>query len=348
MFDKKMAVALTKRLLIRIALAGFALVGLSIIAFVIARVLPGDPVRFALGPGAPEWVADRLREQMNLDKPIYIQYVLWLRDALSGNLGESLFTRQSVTSDILRLMPATLELILYSIVIQIGVAVVLGVISGRYANSWVDNLIRVFSYLGASIPHFVVSIILIFIFGYTYAILPYRGRLSSNIAMPPRITGMFTIDALFTGNLVTFADAFLHIILPALAAAFVNTAVLARIIRAGVVENKDQDYIMMATSHGIPERVIMLKYLLKPSIIPAVAVMGLSAASMLSYLFVIESIFSWPGFAWYGMNAMVTKDLNAMVGVIVVTGLVYAAINIFVDLFTEYLDPRIRAAVVSR
>lgn len=332
-----------KRLLPRLVTTAFAILGLSILSFLIARVLPGDPVRLALGPQTPQWVIDSLKQQMNMDKPIYLQYFYWLASALQGDLGFSLFTRRAVSMDILRFFPATLELILYSTVLQVVLSIVLGVVAGRYANTLIDNVIRVFSYIGAAFPPFVISIVEILVFGQWLHLLPYQGRLSTGVPMVPNITGMISIDALITGNMYTFVDAFLHIILPASAMAFTGTAVLARIIRAGVLENSNQDYILSATSHGIPERTIMLKYILKPSLIPATAVMGLQIGSMLSTLFITEVIFSWPGFAWYGMNAMLTKDINGIVGVIVVTGVVYAIINIAVDILTDYLDPRISA-----
>ena len=337
-----------KRLLKRLGYGALALLGLSVLSFIIARVLPGDPVRMALGPYAPEWVADRIRKQMHLDEPIYIQYFYWLRDALVGNLGESLFTRRSVAYDIIKFLPATLELILFSLGAHVILGVMFGVIAGRYTNTWIDNAVRVFSYIGAAVPDFVFAIVAIFIFGYAFHLFPCIGRLSSGVPSPPTITGMFTIDALITGNFATFVDALWHLILPSFSTILIPTSIEARITRSSVVENLNQDYILSAISHGLPERLIMLKYLLKPSLIPTVSVMGLNIACMLSSLFIIESIFSWPGFARYGMNAMFTKDLNAIVGVIMVTGVMYTVMNIIVDLVVERLDPRIRVTALSR
>lgn len=332
-----------KRFLPRLAATILSLLGLSILSFIIARVLPGDPVRAALGPNTPQYIIDQVRKQMGFDKPIYLQYFYWLAGALQGNLGMSLFTRRAVSIDILKFFPATLELIIWSTIFQVIPAILLGVIAGRYANTLIDNLIRVFSYVGAAFPSFVISIVEILVFGQWFHILPYSGRLDSSVIMPPNITGMITFDALLTGNIPAFVNAFLHIILPASALAFTLAAVLARIVRAGVLENSNKDYILSATSHGIPERKIMLKYILKPSLIPAMAVIGLNFGNMLSSLFVTEVIFNWPGFAWYGLNAMLTKDINAIVGVIVITGVVYAIVNIAIDVLTDYLDPRISA-----
>jgi peptide/nickel transport system permease protein len=203
-------------------------------------------------------------------------------------------------------------------------------------------VIRIFSYIGAAVPPFVVAIIGIFIFAFNTNLLPVLGRISPGVPRPPTITGMITIDALITGNFAALIDSLWHIILPSLSMIFLPTALEARITRSSVVENLNKDYIQSAISHGLPERTIMLKYLLKPSIIPTVSDMALQIASMLSTLFVVETIFSWHGFAWYGMNAMLTKDLNAIIGVIMVTGVIYAVANIIVDIIVEWIDPRIR------
>jgi len=328
----------------RLGLTIFVLIGLSILIFTIARVLPGDPALMALGPRAPEWAVQRLREQLHLNDPLYIQYYYWVRDALQGNLGESLVTRRNVASDIIEFFPATLELVLFAAIIDVVFAISLGVLAGRYANTWFDNLVRVISYIGVAVPAFVFAIIFLLIFGYTLDIMPTGGRLSPGIVYPPTITGLLTFDALFAGRLDVLGDALWHLVLPGVALALGCIAQEARITRSSVVENLNKDYILSATSHGIPERMIMLKYLLKPSLIPTVSIMALDIASLIAMSFLVELIFNWPGFSRYGIVAMLRKDLNAIVGVVMMVGLVYALVNILVDALVAYLDPRIRMA----
>ena len=319
-----------------------ALFGLSIFIFLIARVLPGDPARVALGPKAPDWAVQNLRNQMHLNDPIPVQYVYWLRDALSGNLGQSLVTFRNVTTDILEFLPATIELVAFATIIDIVLALLLGVLSGRYANTWIDNAVRGFSYIGVAVPSFVFAIALLLIFGYYGNILPTGGRLSPSITMPNSVTGLMTIDALIAGRLNVFGDALSHLIMPSLALAAGNIAQEARITRSGMVENLRKDYVASAVSHGIPERTITFQYLLKPSIIPTVSIMGLDFAALIANAFLVETIFGWPGFSRYGATAILRKDLNAIVAVVMVTGIIFAIVNILIDIIVGYLDPRIR------
>jgi peptide/nickel transport system permease protein len=173
-------------------------------------------------------------------------------------------------------------------------------------------------------------------------IFPTGGMLSEGLTAPIRITGMVTLDSLITGRFDVFVDVLWHMVLPALALAIPGFTQDARIIRASMVENKDKDYITLATSQGLPGRLVMTKYLLKPSVIPAVTVIGMSIASMLGNAFLVETVFNWPGFSKYGISVMLNKDLNAIVAVVLVIGILYAIINIIVDTIVAYLDPRIR------
>jgi len=331
-------------LLRRVVYSVFVLLGLSIIVFIIARAMPSDPARLALGARAPQWAVQRLREQMHLDKPIYAQYLYWIRDALHGDFGESLFTRRDVASDIKEFFPATMELALFSGIIMAVVGIFLGAISARYNNRWIDNLVRMISYAGVVTPSFVFAILFLLLFGYVLNILPTIGRLSPGVSYPPTLTGLIVIDGLLTGNLPAVVDALKHLILPGLALAMAGLSQEARITRSSMIDNFQKDYIAAERSQGIPERVINLKYLLKPSLIPTVSILGLDFAALLGNAFLVELIFNWPGLSRYGMNAMLRKDLNAITAVIMILGLVFLIANIIVDIIVSYLDPRIRLA----
>lgn len=320
----------------------FVLLGLSILVFVIARVMPGDPARLALGPRASEEAVEELRKSLNLDKPFIVQYIYWLEDAIQGKLGQSLYTHRDVSQDILQFFPATLELILYAALFNAIGAISLGVLAGRNAGKLVDHITRIFSYFTVAIPSFILAIILQLVFSYYLNWLPAYGRISDSVAPPPTITGLYTIDSLLTGNFTAFVNSFEHLLLPSLALALGMMGQEARITRSSIVENATKDYIVNMESHGVEERKIMFKYLLKPSLIPTVSVMGLDIAGTLANAFLVEKIFNWPGFSRYGIDVMLRKDLNAIVGVVMIIGLVYAIINLFVDIFVAYLDPRIR------
>jgi len=318
----------------------FTLVGLSILVFILARVLPGDPARMAAGSTAPAWVVEQIRKQLRLDKPLYEQYFYWIIDITRGDLGYSIYTKRSVTLDAMQYLPTSLELILLSAVFEIAGAFILGPIAGRYSYKWPDNIIRVLCYVGISLPAFVWAIILQLVFTFWIPIFPTQGVL--DVAPPPRLTGMTTIDSLITGRFDAFADVLRHMALPALALAIPAFTQDARIIRSGMVENQGKDYITLAISKGLPQWLVTSKYLLKPSMIPAVTVIGMSIASMMGNAFLVETAFNWPGFSKYGTNVMMNKDLNAIIAVVLVIGIIYAALNIIVDVIVANLDPRIR------
>lgn len=320
----------------------FVLFGLSILIFVIARVLPGDPARTALGARAPQWVVDRLREDMHLNEPLYVQYGFWLRNAMEGDLGISLFTRRNVADDIVEFFPASIELVLLAGFISGAAGIGLGTLSARHKDKWVDNVIRVFSYAGVVTPAFVFAILFLLLFGLVLDWLPAIGRLSEGVPKPPTVTGLMTVDALLAGQFATFWDALKHLIMPALALAMGALAQEARITRSTMSDNLTKDYIAAERALGIPERIVMGRFLLKPSLIPTISIFGLDFAAGLSNAFLVELIFNWPGLSRYGMNAMLRKDLNAISAVILILGVTFITVNIVVDLVVGVLDPRIR------
>jgi peptide/nickel transport system permease protein len=326
----------------RLFQAIFVLLGLSILIFIIARVLPGDPARTALGARAPQWVVDRLREDMHLNDSLPVQYGFWLRDALRGDLGISLVTRRNVADDVRDFFPASIELVLLAGAITGIGGIALGTLSARHKDTWVDNLIRIFSYGGVVTPAFVFAILFLLLFGYVFDWLPTIGRLSEGIARPPTVTGLMTIDALLAGQTKTFWDALKHLLMPALALAMGSLSQEARITRSTMADNLTKDYIAAERALGIPERIVMGRFLLKPSLIPTVSIFGLDFAANLSNAFLVELIFNWPGLSRYGVNAMLSKDLNAISAVILILGITFITVNIIVDLVVGMLDPRIR------
>lgn len=326
----------------RLAYSVFVLIGLSILIFTISRVLPGNPARMALGSRAPVWAVERLREEMHLNESIYIQYYYWAKSALKGDFGISLVTRRNVASDIIEFFPASLELALFAGILMGVLGILFGTISGWYNNTWIDNLVRIISYIGVVTPSFVFAIFFVLIFSYSLELFPTIGRLSPHLIPPPQITKLLTIDALLAGRYDIFLDALKHLFLPAISLAMGPLAQEARITRSSITDNVKKDYIASERSCGIPEKTIMFKYLLKPSLIPTVSIYGLDFASLLGNAFLIELIFNWPGLSRYGMNAMLRKDLNAITATILVFGAVFIVANIIVDLVVGYLDPRIR------
>jgi len=303
--------------------------------------MPGNPARLALGPLATEEQVDRLSKQMDLDRPLPVQYYIWLKAVLHGDFGRSLVTRRSVTQDLAKFLPATMELAFFSFLISLVIGQLLGILAGQYQNSWFDNVARVISYLGIVTPPFVFAIIFLLVFSYVLGFAPSVGRLSFGTTPPPNITGFIVLDGLISGHLAAVFDALKHLFLPAISLAMGSLAQETRITRSSISDNLRKDYISAHVAYGISKQRIMFKYLLKPSILPTVAIMGLDFASLLSNAFLVEMVFMWPGFSKYGIQAMLNKDLNAIIAVILILGVTFVTINILVDVIVMSLDPRI-------
>lgn len=318
------------------------ILGLSLIIFVISRIVPGDPARMSLGPRVPEEVVQRLRVEMHLDKTIPVQYLHWLKGAVQGDFGKSLRSERPVMEDIINVFPATLELAFYILIFMSIFGFGIGTLSARYRDTWVDNLGRIISYLGVITPPFVFALLGMMVFAYFIPILPPMGRISPDIVAPVKITGFLTVDALIQGNFTAFFSALKHLILPTISLGLVGMAEESRIVRGSVCNNMDQDYIAAARSYGIPERIITFRDLLKPSLIPGVSILGLEFATVMANALLVELIFNWPGFARYTMKAMLGKDLNAISAAVLLVGVVFIFSNILVDIAVNILDPRIQ------
>jgi peptide/nickel transport system permease protein len=318
------------------------LIGISILIFLLIRIMPGDPARLALGTQATREMVENLRQRMHLDEPLYKQYYYWAKGLLHGDLGRSFYSYRDVTQDLREFLPATIELILFAILILVILGLLFGILAARYKDTWVDDSIRFITYAGVSIPYFLWAIFLLLIFGYFLDIMPIGGRLSAGVRLPPVLTGMLTVDALLSGNLPTLLDALKHLILPAISLSTGGIATAARVTRASMSDNMKKDYIQVAKSFNIPKNMIMYKYLLKPSLIPTVALLGMQLGVLVANAFLVEMIFNWPGFSRYGIGTMLNKDVNGITAVVLIVGVIYLIMNFIVDLIVAYLDPRIR------
>ena len=334
--------SLLKVIVKRVLSSLVVLIGLSILVFCLMRVIPGDPARLALGPTAPEEVVEAYRERMHYNETLPVQYWYWLTDALHFDFGMSTITNRPVTKDIAEFLPATLELVLWAGIPPIFFSLLLGVIGAMYNNKWPDYLIRFASYIIVATPSFVWAVLLLLIFGYWLPILPsIGGRISMSYSVPT-VTGFMILDCWLSGQGAASWDAFLHLILPAVALAIGHVMQEARMTRSYMLENSGKDYIVMMTSQGIPKRTINSRFLLKPSIIPTVSVMGLDIAAIFGNAFLVETIFNWPGISRYCMKAIMGKDINAVCAVVLLLGVVFVLTNMIVDIVVMILDPRMR------
>jgi len=329
-------------LLRRILLFVPTLFGITVLVFVLVRVLPGDPARLALGPDAPMSQVIALRHTLGLDKPIYIQFYLFLINLINGKMGTSLLTNRDVFQDVSQFYPASLELALVAMTIAIVIGIPVGIASGIKQNTWIDHLSRVFSLGGVSIPRFWLAIMLILLFSYYMRIMPISGRIDSGVTPPLHITGLYVFDSLITLNIPAFISSLRHILLPAICLAVSPLAQIVRLLRTGIIEHKRKAHVMALTANGMPVNLINRKYLFRVSFIPTLSVIGLLFSSIIAMAFVVETVFSWPGIARYGANAILYADFNAIVGVTIVVGITFVVVNLFADLLYGYFDPRIR------
>jgi peptide/nickel transport system permease protein len=326
----------------RLGWALVVLLGLSVIIFSLMRIIPGDPARLALGPTVPEEIVEQYRERMHYNEPLPIQYYYWIAGVVKGDFGKSTITNRPVSKDIKEFISATAELVIWAGIMPIFFALLLGVLGAMYKNRWPDYLIRFSSYVIIATPTFVWAVFFLLIFGYWLPILPsIGGRLTMGFSVPS-VTGLMILDAFIDGQPAAAWDAFLHLSLPALALALPHTMQESRITRSYMIENEGKDYITMITSQGVPRNVINRLFLLKPSVIPTISIMGLDIASIFANAFLVETIFNWPGISRYALKAILGKDINAVCGVVMLFGVIFILTNILVDIVAMILDPRIR------
>ena len=311
--------------------------------FAIARVIPGDPARIALGPSATPEQVEKLRAELRLDEPITTQYGHFLSELVQGDLGISLYTNRPVVVDIAQFLPATLELIFVAGAMMIAIGLPLGIASARYRGTWIDNSIRMVALLGVSAPSFVWAVILMLLFAFFLPLFPIAGRISDTFAIQP-VTNFLLLDTLIAGNLAAFGNAAWHIVLPAFALALSGIGQTARLTRANMVETYDKPFIEMARSYGVPDRRIARRYAFKPSLIPALTIIGLDFAAMLGNAFLVEAVFAWPGLSRYGVSVILRKDLDAIVGTVLIISATFLIMNLIVDVLVTFINPRIRYA----
>lgn len=326
-----------KRLLLLIPV----LVGVSILVFLVMHVFTADPAANILGQHATQEQMARLREQLGFNKPLYVQYWDFLKGALTGNFGDSLITKTSVWSEVMARFPATVELALFSIVLASVFGILMGVISAVKQNTVVDYATMVTALAGVSMPIFWLGLLLILLFSVTLHWLPVSGRIDIGME-PAKVTGLYILDSIITGNMAALKSSITHIILPGVALASYSTAIIARMTRSTMLEIVKQDYIRTARSKGLFENTVILSHALKNAMIPIITVIGLQLGSLLGGAVLTETVFSWPGVGKYVVDAILKSDYPVVQGSVLILAAVFVMVNLIVDLIYAVLDPRIK------
>jgi peptide/nickel transport system permease protein len=317
------------------------LLGVSIVVFFMVRAIPGDPAQIMLGQQATQEQVQQIRENMGLDKPIFVQYGLFLKDALRGDLGDSIVTGRPVTTELLTRLPATLELTTFAMLIAILVGIPVGVISAVRQYSLLDKTTSVLALTGISMPIFWLAMILVVIFGVNLELLPFPGRLDPTTGITA-ITGLVLVDSLLTLNFAGFWDGLLHLIMPALALATIPMAVIMRMTRSSMLEVMNEDYVRTARAKGVVPWRVVFKHALRNAMLPTITVIGLQTGLLMGGAIITETIFSWPGIGLYTYNSISSRDYASIQGVVLYAALLFVLVNLLVDILYAVLDPRVR------
>jgi len=314
---------------------------LSII-FLVLRVMPGDPVLAMLGEKAPMAQVQEMRHQLGLDKPVYVQFFDYLAGLMRGNLGRSLiFGHRPIAVEILEHFPPTLELTIGSMVVMLAVGVFTGAQSAYRRNSAADYGFRTFGIVVYSIPIFWFGMILQLVLGVYLGWFPIAGRIDPFLS-PPRVTGLFTIDSVLTGNILSFVSSVQHLILPCLTLGLVLSGIFTRLTRINMLDVLRQDFIAAARARGLKESAVLYKHALKNAFIPILTMIGLQFALLLAGAVLTETTFSWPGMGSYLIERIGYRDFPAIQGAVVFFAVLVAAVSVAVDMIYACLDPRIR------
>ena len=319
--------------------------GLTVVTFFIGRVIPIDPVLAIVGPKASNETYDRVRAEIGLDLPLPVQYWRYLSKVLHGDFGTSVITSQPVLQDMLHVFPATLELAVLALLIGVVAGVPLGVVAATHRGRWQDQLIRLLSLFGYSMPVFWLGLVGLLLF---YAKLDWvagPGRIDVAYEdMVPTVTGLLTVDALLDGQSDVFADALRHLILPASILGYLSLAYIARMTRSFMLGQLRQEYILAAFAKGLSHRRVIWVHALGNVWVQLITVIALTFGSLLEGAVLTETVFSWPGLGLYMKNSLFNADLNAVLGGTVLVGVVYIVLNLASDLLYPLVDPRARTA----
>lgn len=325
-----------------------AVFGATILAFVIMRVLPGNPARLILGPLAPAGAVKSLNHQIGLDRPIWVQYWRYISDFFRGDWGYSYSDGQTVRTLIGERAPATVELALFSFVLTMLASVSLALLSTYRHRPLADRVVRGVSYIGFGTPPFFLALLLLIVFFTSLHVLPGpEGRLGVQAVAPPSVTRLYTVDALLAGRLGTFWQAVEHLILPSLALGISSFSFLVRLLRANLLEVSREPFITVARGKGLRRWTAFRRHALPNAFLPTLTAGGLVLGEFLAGSVLIERVFNWPGVGSLVFDAIVKQDYAIVQTFILLSAIMFVLVNLVVDLLYAVIDPRVRIPVVA-
>ena len=328
----------------RIATSFVVLLLMVLGVFVLFRVIPGDPARLAAGRFTPEKRVEEVREELGLNKPIYVQFYIYLKKLLTLDFGTSLYTRRPVTRDLAIYLPATVELAFLSLALAVLAGIPIGVACAVAHNSIGDHIGRLVSISGASLPVFWIGLLAQWAFYLRLGWLPGMGRLPALLPAPEHLTGLYIVDSLLAGNWTALGSAVFHLVLPVSCLSFVILGQVSRMTRSSMLEVLGQDYVRTAKAKGLGSLIVYSRHALRNASLPILTLTGQLLAQLLAGVVLTETIFSWPGIGQYLVAAIMRLDSAPVLAFTVLTGGTYLLLNLAIDLLYCVVDPRIRHA----
>ena len=317
------------------------LFGITLLVFLAMHFVPGDVAQTLIGEKGGHEEVVKLRHELGLDRPIYIQYAIFLRRAITGNFGISYQTMEPATSEVMKAFPVTIQLSLFAILFSLIVAIPAGIIAAIRQYSLFDNLLMTGAVLGISLPVFWTGVLLMMLFSLRLRWFPFAGIISNNITLK-NITGFQLLDALISNNWRAFIDVLRHLVLPGIALGALPMAIIARMMRSSLLEVLQKDYINTARSKGLGESIVISKHALRNALLPVITVIGLQFGNLLCGAILTETVFAMPGIGRLAVTSILFRDYPVVEALVFFTAIAVVTVNLLVDISYAYIDPRIR------
>ena len=316
--------------------------GVVVITFVLTRALPGDPAAYFAGGAATAEAVEQVRAQLGLDRPLVEQFWRYLGALARGDLGLSLTTGQPVLQELLSRLPASLEMVLLALLLACAVALPLGVLAATRPGSWIDQLCRVVTTAGVSLPTFFTGLLLAYVFYFLLGWAPSPlGRLDPMFSPPAQVTGLYLVDALLAGEGALWWAALKQLILPVVTMALFVLAPIARMTRASMISVLSSDFVRTARASGLSKPTVLVTYALRNALLPVVTTLGMVFGFMLGSSVIVEKVFAWPGVGSYAIDALTASDYAPVQGFVLAMGILFVLLNLLVDLLYVLIDPRV-------
>jgi peptide/nickel transport system permease protein len=318
------------------------LLGVIVITFVLTRALPGDPAAYFAGGAATQEAVDQVRAQLGLDKPLLEQFFRYVAALTRGDLGLSLTTGQPVMQELLQRLPASLEMVLLALLTACAVALPLGVLAATRPGSWIDQLCRVITTAGVSLPTFFTGLLLSYVFYFLLGWAPSPlGRLDPMFSPPAQVTGLYLVDAALAGDGAMWWAALKQLILPVVTMALFVLAPIARMTRASMLAVLSADFVRTARASGLSKGTVLVTYALRNALLPVVTTLGMVFGFMLGSSVIVEKVFGWPGVGSYAIDALTASDYAPVQGFVLAMGILFVLLNLVVDVLYVLIDPRV-------